>query len=486
MGKVGTEATLQDIRDLTSFIAGEMGVDSSGLITDWGKFVRLVRAGVISRYAKVGELFKANRESGLSVTVFGSITSATVNEETFLAHEQYVGTTTFEFTYDGAAWHHEGEAVSLSEWGITVVGTPSAGDIVAVHETASVIYLDLLDHDYDVAVDSAKEHVTTFGTRDIISYGTIPFSAPQALKAIAADEFPDGIAAGSDVSITLDHGCYDGTTKQDGTYHFTATADIPVGYKIRHTQIGAWQSSAADYTAAKILSGEFRIYDENGAQVASYPTVEGASGINLGTCTAETKSYMVGSHLNSTRRNAYGSNRSLHSAQRKWLRSNAAGAASGAVASWWEASDEFDMPVRTTLPGFRHGLDPLLDAAICPVRKRTLLHPWDRVGSETYEDTEETIFQFSMTELGFGNNSGVAECSVNADGTLHKTGPYAFYDGAANEDRVKTENGTARYWFHRSPNPSHAISVRGCTPAGSLYISGADDAHGVVAGLPIG
>ena len=117
------------------------------------------------------------------------------------------------------------------------------------------------------------------------------------------------------------------------------------------------------------------------------------------------------------------------------------------------------------------------------MRKRTCLHAWDRTDSTAYEDTTETVFQVSMTELSYGNNDGVAECSPKTDGTINKSGAYALYVGATNADRIKRQNGTARYYFHRSPNPSSAFSVRVSNTGGSLSYVYAYDSNGVVAGL---
>lgn len=465
-------------------IAGALSEDASGAIKSFRQMQQLNRLGILSKFLRPGDLIPVNKESGISTTVVGSVTTAAVNETTFLNKVQSSETHAYEFLHDGAAWRLDGETVELAEYGVTITGSASEGAAVVVHVQADKVYFESADFDYDVPANASMEHSATLISRDILSYGAIPFSSPQALKAIAADEFPDGMPAGK-YHITLDHGCYDNTTKQDGSYQFTTTQPIPVGGKIRHTSIGGWQDNAADYTKAKILAGTFTTYDANYNVIESgLVTTEGSDGTSLGTATAETRSYMVGSHLNSTRRQAYGSNRAAHSAQKKWLNSDLAGAASGAIASWWSASDEFDMPVRSTLPGFKHGLDPEFVACIGPVRKRTLLHSWDRTeGGEKYEDSEESIFQLSMTELGYGNNDGVAECSPKADGTINKTGAYALYVGATNTDRIKRQNGVARYWFHRSPSPSNASNVRNSYTDGALNYNNASSTGGVVAGL---
>ncbi len=474
------DSTGKEIASAILGVVGALGGDASGAIKHFSEMRQLTRLGLLSKYVKVGDLIAVSKESGISATVTGGVTAATVTEDAFLAKAGTAETHAYEFLYDGAAWHIEGEPAELTDWGISITGTPADGDAVVVHVQAGIVYFEAADHDYDVPADADREHSFSMISRDILSYGTIPFSSPQALKAIAADEFPSGLAAGT-YNITLNHGAYDSGTGQDGTYQFTITQAVPVGGKIRHSSIGTSQSS---YSKTQITSGTFTTYDASYNIIESgLATTEGSEGTSLGTATAETKSYMSGTHLNSTRRHAYGSNRGRHSAMRKWLRSSAAGAGSGQIASWWTASNEFDMPVKTTLPGFLHGMDPEFVACIGPVRKRTYLHAWDRTDSTAYEDTVETVFQVSMTELGYGNNDGVAECSPKTDGTINKSGAYALYVGATNTDRIKRQNGTARYYFHRSPYPSSAVHVRGSLTDGSLSYFNASNTYGVVAGL---
>lgn len=431
-----------------------------------------------------GEVLHAYMESSVSVTIVGSnITAAEVDDLTFTTAVDSTATHAYEFTYDGAAWHLHGEEVELAEYGITITGTPADGDAIVVHVVGTQVDFEVLDMDKDIPANSNYSHSLTLATVDLLNYNAIPFSNPQALKAIAADEFPNGLEADGRYYLTLDHGAYNNTTTQDGDYYFIPTIAVPVGGKIRHTAIGVYQSDGS-YTPEKILAGKFITYDANYNELERCTTYSGAVGTSLGTATAESKTYMVGSHLNATLRQGHGSNRYAHNAQRKWMNSNAAAAASGEIASWWYASDEFDMPVRSTLPGLLHTLDPALVAVIAPVRKRTYLHPWDQDGA-AYEDTEELVFQLSMTEVGFGANSGVNELSPNADGTLTDTQPYALYQGATNADRIKYLGTDARYWWLRSPNPSYAHYERRVNTDGSLRINYASISYGAVAGLCI-
>lgn len=481
------EKKIDELNDNISVIAKVLGEDSTGTIKSHKMTQTYVRAGTISKYVATGELYKVDKESGVSVTVKGNIT-ATVNEETFIAAVGHANTHGYEFIYDGAAWHMEGEETELAAYGIVVTGTPAAEDAIVVHVTGSEVVFEVAAPDgYDVPANSELTHALSLITRDVQSYNTIAFCPAQMLKVIAADEFSSGIAAGTTLYITLDHGCYDGTTKQDGTYNFTVPHAIPVGGGIRHSLMGVAESSASNYTKARILSGTFTTYDASGNVIDSgLATSEGATGTNLGTATAEDKQYQSGSHLNTTRRQAYGSNQALNSYIKMWLESDAKGAANGAVASWYKKLSEFDLPIKSTLPGWLHGFDPEFVSVICPVRKRTLLHTYDRETATKYVDAVMKVWQPSMTEVGLGQNDSVYEVGVDASGNTKVNGPYPLYNGASNSDRIKYEGTTARVWWLRSPYPSLSYHVRYVKADGSLSYYHAYHAYGAVAGLCIG
>ena len=246
--------------------------------------------------------------------------------------------------------------------------------------------------------------------------------------------------------------------------------------------MGGWLTSG--YGISHVTGGTFITYDADYNIIEQgLATTEGTGGTSLGTATASDPTYRVTDNINFTQRQIYGSNRNIHSANRKWLNSDAPGAASGQIASWWTASDEFDMPVRSTLPGFLHGLDPAFRAIIQKVRKRTAKCIADGYG---YEDTEELVFEPSMTELGYGKNNNISETAAKADGTLKTELAWDMFIGASNEDRIRYQNGTARYYWLRSPDPSHASSERYVSPSGALNYNDAFNAYGVSAGLCLG
>lgn len=455
-------------------IGNKMG--AYDLPRSWQELQMRIQSGTVRQICPVGTKLQVDKESGVSATVHGSITGATVNEDTFIEAIGHSGTAAYEFIYDGSAWHHNGEDVELANYGIAVTGTPAADDTVVVHVQASKVEFDVVDIDYDVPVNDALEHTLALWTSDLLLYGSIPFCSPQKLVSVR-----EALPAGT-YNITLDHGCYDGTTVEDSTYQFTTTREIPAGGGIRHTTMGEWLSSG--YGISRVTGGTFITYDASGNMIEQgLACTEGTDGTSIGTATASNPAYRVTDNVNFTQRQIYGSNRNIHSANRKWLNSDAPGAASGQIASWWTASDEFDMPVRSTLPGFLHGLDPAFRAIIQKVRKRTAKGIADGYG---YEDTEELIFEPSMTELGYGKNNNISETAAKADGTLKTELAWDMFIGASNDDRIRYQGGVARYYWLRSPHPSYASNERLVYPSGALSDSVAYNTNGVSAGLCLG
>ena len=251
--------------------------------------------------------------------------------------------------------------------------------------------------------------------------------------------------------------------------------------------MGKYQSDSNDYTKAKVLSGKWTIYAADYSVLyENVETIEDDTGTLLGTVTAFDPQYLENgaAHVNFTQRNSHGSNRAAHAAHGKWLNSDAAGASSGQIASWWTPSDEFDMPIKSTLPGWLHGFDPEFRACLAKVWKRTAKSIADGYG---YEDTQELVWIPSMTEMGFGNNNSVVETSPKGNGgDPNWTGAYPLYVGATNADRIKYQGSSARYWFLRSPNPSSANYVHHVNLDGSISHNGAAGTRGAVAGLSIG
>lgn len=441
---------------------------------DLETFNRCISMGVGPNVAPVGTSLLCSKETSLSVTVgnpggTAGITGATVNDAVFIAAVGHSDPTAYEFTFDGAAWHLNGVTVELSNYGIAPTGTPAVDDELVVHVTADEIAMNVLDYDYHTPSDPHIQHSCTIGMTNC--YQNLAFDAPEALIKVV-----DGLAGGSHFHVKLVNGAYGGGTGQDGTYGGTLAADqtIPAGGYLRHTTMGVYQSS---YNTSQITAGKWIAYDASFNQIGSQIATDSGdeTGTDFGTATAQTANGNS-PHVNFTSRNAYGDNRLEYS---NWLQFvNASGT------GWWVQKTEFDFPPSgiSTLKGLLTGLDPVMLRSMMKVKIRVAIPTCDGGG---YKDIETKVFPLSMTEVNLGANNSVYETSFGLDNTL-KTTPLSFYQGATNADRIKTLNGSARFWWLRSPYPSLSSSVRSIGTDGSLSSNGAYLAIGLSAAWVIG
>ena len=193
------DSTMQEISLSLAAIANNTG---GFTITGWKNLQAIVRSGVAKRVFRAGDLLIVERESAMTATIGTTeetpgITAATVNADTFISRIGTVHAGDYEFVYDGAEWHLDGAAVTLSDYGIAVTGTAINGDVVIVHETADQIKLIVYDVDKDVPADTQLEHSLTVGFQDC--FAELQFDNKEAMFA-----FDEGLAA--------------------GTYHFTVGA----------------------------------------------------------------------------------------------------------------------------------------------------------------------------------------------------------------------------------------------------------------------
>ena len=303
---------------------------------------------------------------------------------------------------------------------------------------------DVLGYDEACLADAPGKHVVSLLAHNVLTYGSIPFDPPQFLYAVTAEAWPEGMPAGT-YNVTLNHGAYNGSTGQDGTYQFTTTKTIPVGGGIRHTQMGVYRSDGA-YTKENLLTGTFVTYGANRVTTleSGIAAVEGDEGINLGTTTGDNPAYKLGDYINYTRRNGYGAGRWSTSFMRQWLNSDSSPMA-------WEPKTIWSRPMNTLPAGFLYDLDPALKAVLGKVRVRYALDIADGYG---YENVEDIVTLQTMTDMGFGSNNGIVEGPVDASGAVKRTTAYTFWKGTTQEKKIKYEGATARSWRLTQATPT--------------------------------
>lgn len=428
----------------------------------------LVRLGKAREFLEVGDQIETQRETNLVASKGDStgITNVTVNAATFLDKMGSTHSGVYEATFDGSVWHKEnGEIINLTEYGITVTGTPVENDKVIITETTQTLTFDVVDFDKMTPHNPRLLKSVQLLMHDVMIYGTMPFSAPQLLYYAV-----NGLPAGN-YKFTLNKAVYGGGSQYDGVYMFTLTQPIPAKGGFRHTNIGGYKSS---YAQSDVIGNYLATYqpvaaDGTGGQAIETVAVslydDSTECTDLGTFAANNRANMTddGYH-NSTERNAYGSNRYKDSVYRQWLNSNAA-------SNFWKPQTVFDrIPGGSTMAGFLYGLDKEFVEALGEVEVKTVLHPFDRVGSETFDITYDKVYLASRKDI-----YGTDEFSGMSEGTQLE-----YYQGTGNAEKIKYQNGTARYWWLRTPHSSYASIVRVVVTDGSLDYYIAYYSNGVV------
>ncbi len=429
-------------------------------ITSYSQVQAIVRAGLAPKVFAIGDQIVVNRATAVTGASDNSGLSIAVVLATFVSKKGEAGTKDYEFTFDGLAWHDEsGNSVVLSQYGITITGSPVEDDKIVISEVASEIAFDIIGFDVDTPKDSRFTHSMTLQT-----HGTVikefQFDGSELMYYSAA-----GLAAGK-YKLTLDHGAYGGGTAQDDTYVFTTSSPIPAGGGFRHTTMGAYQSS---YTKTQITNGTFATYNadytalESSLACTIYNADTDTDAVDLGKFSTR-KTYLSAEELanrNSLEKQAYGSNNYMLSALRQWINSSAAAGA------WWVSKHIFDRPNSSKASaGFLYGLDPaflsVLGLSDKDFKTETV---WDGVdGSSVTHTFSDLFFLLSNKEVMFN--------SVKDEGVVYpywnEAIPTASND--ANSFRIKyAPDSAANNWWMRTANRSHGHLVYNVSTTGACY-----------------
>lgn len=446
------DSTMQETNRILTLIAGK---ESGNAPKSWENVQTIVRLGLADKYFSIGDQFVVEKATAIKAIVRNTtgetsgVTSATVDISTFVTQIGTAHSDDYKFTYDGAAWHYGDTVVSLAAYGITVTGTPKAGDEVLVHEMTNKLVFDVIGIDYDTPADSQFKHSLTLQLHDL--YQNIQFDSTEAIY-YAREE----LAAGT-YNITLPAG-YDVENGGGKTYQFTLTKPVPAAGQIMFPWAYQQQASATKVSTYVNANAS--------AVIETVSVKEGSEGTSIGTADGTV------SDLNHIQRARYGSNNWAESDLRMRLTSSAA------PGGTWTRQSKFSHKPSwaDTESGFLRGVDPDFISVLGEVTKVTALNTLtDGGGSKT---STEKIFLLSRSEV-YGN----------FENSVDEGAAYPYYknysDFASKNDgndtnRIKyLSNGTPYYWWLRTPDTGGALGVRYVDPTGAVGYYHAGNSYGL-------
>lgn len=247
------------------------------------------------------------------------------------------------------------------------------------------------------------------------------------------------------------------------TYYFTSTADLPAGSQIVMT----WAyhqppASVTAYSGATPWTSTTAVTGFNDLPLTEWD--ESVTATDLGTI-AGAKTELGHSDfgtMNHIHRARYGSNNYLQSGLRQYINSD------GAANTWWQAQTVFDRPYESRssagkLTKLNAGMVAVMAKPEIQSRTNSYFETTSFDGttftlSTNYTITTDKIFLLSPKELNINT----------ADKTVGSVLDY--YVNAGNAERIKyrKSDGSAYYWWLRTPYPSYAHQIRLAAATGAL------------------
>ena len=343
-----------------------------------------------------------------------------------------------------------GSQVDISTWegiqkavrsGIAKDILPVGSQLAVNHSVYGTRLFDVVAHDYLKSVHDENAHTMTIQQHDLLP--STQFDAPEAFY------YADAALAAGTYNFTLAEAY---SSWAAGTYQFTLTQTLPQG----------GQLAISGYADAAMTSRQVRAYANQTTTTVteSVAITSGSGGTSLGT---------FGVELNHSQRVSYGSNNYKESAMRQFLGSSAA------AGSVWTPQTKFDRPPSwlTSLAGYKNGLDQdflaVVGKVVLPCAANNTYEAPDSSIAKGAKYTLNDEFYLASTKEIFNANWDVADDSV----------VFPFYEGAGNADRIKYRDGSAAYWWLRTPYSGYASHVRRVHSDGTMHNGSANGAHGL-------
>lgn len=438
-------------------------------VTDFNEVRKNVAAGSGAVLYPVGsELinYKAFSASAAAGAENAGVSAASVSFETFIYAIDTIDPNVKIFTYFDGIWYYKGNIVNLTDYGISITGTPFNGDVVSVTLTCAKIVWVVRAHDHfntqgELAHTMCIEMKDVYGTN--AAYKGVVFDAPEAFYV---HEDATALAAG-DYTFNVPT-TYSSWTA--GDYTFTTTAAHPKGA----------QFCISGYAGTALTSLKVQIYDGGfGDNTVAEECVisSGSTGTSLGT---------FGTELNNVQRVSYGSNNYAQSNIRQWLNSEAVQGSVLAQQTKFDRRASWDTGSDAAFAGFLHGMDSNFKSAlatpILPCRTNSVYEIASLNGTtfavDSIYELRDKVFLLSRPEI---YNSW--DSTSIKDGTV-----LTYYEGLTDLERSKYDQfGTVHFAWLRSPYPTSANGERNVNNStGAVSYNYAYGAYGAAAACVIG
>lgn len=372
-------------------------------ISDWAVLGDKIQDGTSTDFIKLGDRVDINwidtvlgmTSKGLTVTC--SDKNKFINAVGEAEEKQYL------FVYDGNSWTYEGEAITLSDYGLNVAGTPTTGEVMTISTT--VIKRNYTFTSYDT-IEPSDESVTH-------NWLLEETYAPDA-KALDTYEALFAVYQGKTVPVGNYHlrnysyrsgfyvDIYLGVTSPIGSNDYIVQARSN-GYLVQSITNADAVTKADVYSISGLTPTIYGTRNNaSGAVSITYAPVEGVTYTELTALNVDENSPVVYAYEGVFDKCALGSNNWDRSNLNTWLNDDTAAKASCTPSYELDIVSPFNLQA-----GFLYGIDPRAKALIQNADVKCMAG----YGDEGYTQGQiytvsEKVFLLSMREMSFSINNG--------------------------------------------------------------------------------
>ncbi len=374
-----TLATQKQINSLQTQI-DELG--GSNVIEDWDQLGDLIEGGTSTNYISAGDTIDVNWINTVTGTIVSGATVTCSDVDTFVNKIGEAEEATYLFVYDGSNWTYNEATVTLSDYALTVTGTPVTGDVMTINTTVKTVNYTFVGYD-DVTLAGDAPNTHSWLLEQTYAPDT---KAYDSLEALFVVEEGTTIPAGNYYAS----GTYNEDSSATYTLYFTFTTAFTAASKTQFAATGInWSSPYLPTNVRGYTSGTTTTVTD--AMTCSTTEISGATDISTITGVSVHNRFIQCD---------LGNNNWERSNIRAWLNDDTSG-------SGYTPSYDFDRPSAYNLSkGYLYGIDPRVKKLIQNVTT-SFTAGYGNAGytvNTTYTCTDK-VFLLSMKEMGFNINT---------------------------------------------------------------------------------
>lgn len=431
---LATQSQIDNLQEQIDELGGK------SLIKDWAALADKIADGTSTDLVHPGDVIDVNWNATVLGTTTSGLTVTCTDRQAFVTAIGEAEAKSYLFVYDGTNWTYQEQTISLSTYGLSVSGTPTAGEVMTIVTTVKTVSYTFVSYDTVVAHDSNVAH--NWCLEQTYAPDTKAYDAIEACMILAQGKT---LAAGN---YYWQAHMQDSSSLQ--TRYFTIAADITAT-----NDAIQFAPTATNWTSPYVPTSMTPYY--KGSTTALGSAIALSATEIIGAVDVSTVDGV--SVHDSTYQMAFGSNCWANSNIRQWLNNDTVGGFT--PQSDWDRPSSYNNGA-----GFLYCIDPRVKAIIQTAdNKWTAGYNAQGYTQGTTYTAEDKAFLLSMREMSFDING--SEGTMTQLYGKYTNNTYTNGAVAARAKYNKAGGSLNNYRWSRSANTGSSHAARNVNSSGS-------------------